>query len=142
VAGEIAPIISDTKVVGLHEVAPGTNVDGETIGPGTGQTHGWTHHDAGTGATDIYIAFSKSGPSGKNESTEWEPVDATMTSNHKPIYRDSGTVIGHELGHAWAFMTGDVGSGPTGDRNQQASLRLENKVRKLRNPSAATRTVH
>lgn len=63
-----------------------------------------------------------------------DPVYGEQMSNDEPGYQDWGTVMGHELGHARARMTGD-------DTNP-ASLRLENKVRKLRNKNAPTIDYH
>lgn len=43
----------------------------------------------------------------------------------------------HELGHARAIMTGDYATtGPDAYRTDDASLRLENKVRELKHPEA------
>jgi hypothetical protein len=58
--------------------------------------------------------------------------------NGKPAYRDASIVMAHELGHARAYMTGDRVNNST----DTAALRLENKVRLLRNPQAARRKEH
>jgi hypothetical protein len=50
-------------------------------------------------------------------------------------------MLGHELGHARARMTGyrdERGNRAT----REGSLRLENKIRKLQNPNGPTRSFH
>lgn len=63
-----------------------------------------------------------------------DPVYSEQMSNDQPGYQDWGIVMGHELGHAPAKMTGD--------NSNDASRRLENKVRKLRDKNAPTIDYH
>lgn len=64
-----------------------------------------------------------------------DPVDPVQMSDGRPGYNDWGIVVGHEFGHARARMMGEPDS-------NRASLRLENKVRELRDKKAATRVYH
>jgi hypothetical protein len=64
-----------------------------------------------------------------------DPLDPVMMSDGRPGYNDWGIVAGHEFGHVAARMAGDP-------KSNDASLRLENKVRKLRNKNAPTREYH
>ena len=136
VAGEFSPIICDTNVATISTVLPGTSIGGMVISPKGGDAAGLT---AGTGTNVmIFIAFPQGPIGGKTERSQWDAVAARKMSDGNPGYRDSGTVMAHELGHARGRMTGDYHNGDTSD----AARRLENKVRKLRDPKAATRKEH
>ena|ERR1035438_1443792 len=70
-------------------------------------------------------------------------------SNDRPGYQDQNTVLGHELGHELHLMK-HGGVIPKEDPprlkpmeiSNDAALKLENKVRKLEDKNAATRTGH
>jgi hypothetical protein len=130
VAGEIAPIINDTKVVGLSVVANGTTITndaGQSITIGAipdGRTPGVTTEVGGK--LMIYFLDSKTNP-GKI------PNFLMQGTNGKDGIIYPGEILAHELGHARAFMTGDP-------NNDGASLRIENKVRALYEPKKAIKS--
>jgi RHS repeat-associated protein len=139
VAGELAPIIADRQVVGLGIVASGSSATtdlGERIpiGPAPYATPGVTSIFGGQLGIRILDPASNQGTL---------PIQATM-SNGFPGSLNPGIVVGHELGHARAIMTGDY---QTVDRNPfnsaEAALRIERKVRLLQGgPRAPVRIVH
>jgi hypothetical protein len=133
VAKEFASIINDTTIVTIHSVPPGTVVDRRSVAPKGGDAAG---HTFGTGSnTRVTLAFPP-GPIGtKNEYKQWDPVEGYKMSDLQAGYRDSGLVLAHELGHAQGRMAGKTST-------SGSELRLENKVRKLRDANAATRKVH
>jgi hypothetical protein len=115
VAGEIAPIIADTKVASIEIVAVGTQITGESgnkytmtpsencncIADGTTGTAGLTMKGADANHFRILLPMAATG-------SAIDPVSAEQMSNDQPGYQDWGIVMGHELGHARARMTGDA----------------------------------
>ena len=146
VAGEFAAIIADQKVATIETVPVGTVVDGENgkvtlapndkcncVAPGTGSAYAITLNGKDENHFRILLAMP---PSGSDiEKAGIDPIDPVQMSDLRPGRNDWGTILGHELGHGRARMTGDKDS-------NGASLRLENKVRKLRDKNAATREYH
>ena len=142
VTGEIAPIIADTKVASLEIVAVGTQITGESgdkytmtpsencncIAEGTTAVAGLTMKGADANHFRILLPMSAIG-------SAIDPVPEEQMSNDKPGKQDWGIVMGHEMGHVQARMTGDPNS-------NGASLRLENKVRMLRDKNAPTIDYH
>jgi RHS repeat-associated protein len=130
VAGEIAPIINDTKIVGMSVVANGTKItddSGATTTIGSikdGRTPGLTTQVGGK--LMVYFLDPKTDP-GKI------PGTLMLGTNGKDGTIYSGEILAHELGHARAYMTGDP-------NNDKASLRVENKVRELYEPKRAIKT--
>jgi len=153
VAGELAPIIADTKIAALQYVEDNSNIttsSGETMrlsSTGKSGSNLAFADNVHENLVNIYIAKPKSGAG-------YEDVLGIKMSDGKPGSRDLASIAYHELGHARAYMTGDVGPVskmdavteflrfPSTHRETQAALRLENKVRKLRDPSAAIRKTH
>ena len=104
VAGEIAPIIRDTKIVGIRVVEQGAKVGKSTIS---------TNEDIckcnsiATGATkiengqiNIYLAIPK--PGDAYDRAGVENVSASEMESFAAGKNDIGIVIAHELGHALA----------------------------------------
>ena len=77
------------------------------------------------------------------------PVPHGDMSVDRPGYRDQNTVLSHELGHALYLMR-HGGVIPREDpprlkrmeTSNDAALKLENKVRRLEDKNAPTRTAH
>jgi len=72
-------------------------------------------------------------------STKPANLPGDLSSTGKPLDVTTEDVLGHELGHARARMTG---AKPRSQSDNDSAVRLENKVRTLRNPNAPTRTQH
>jgi hypothetical protein len=130
VAGELAPIISDTKNVQLAIVASGARLTddiGNTLTL-SGRQPGWTSFFGGN--LRVYIV---------DPSTSLQPLPGVMMSNiYQPGVVTPGIVVGHELGHARAVMTGAMPGTPTND----SALRIEDKIRTRDNPNAPQRMLH
>jgi len=128
VAGELAPIIADTKNVQLNVVSAGTTVTDDF-----GNSHNINARTpAATGIFGGNLRVNFLDPS-----VPYLPVDSFMMSNGQLGQSTPGIVVGHELGHGRAIMTGKLPAETNPD-----SLRLENKVRTLQNPGAAQRLIH
>ena len=127
VAGELAPIIADTKNVQLNVVSAGNIKDdfgnGYNINART---------PAATGIFGGNLRVNILDPS-----VPILPLDGFMMTNQQLGENTPGMVVGHELGHARGIMTGALPAETNPD-----SLRLENKVRTLQNPGAAQRMIH
>jgi RHS repeat-associated protein len=126
VAGEIEPIINDTKVVGLSVVSNGTKITDDfgqsiTIGTIPNNSPGATAQVGGR--LMIYFLDPKTNP-GKI------PGTLMLGTEGKDAVIYPGEVLAHELGHARAYMTGDP-------NNSDAALRVQNKVRALYEPKKA-----
>lgn len=133
VAAEFASIINKPEIATLNTVPVGSVVDGRIVAPKGGDVFA---HTSGTGSsTKITIAFPPGPIGGVHERSQWDTINRSKMSDRQPGYHDSGTVLAHELGHAQGRMAGKTSTAGT-------ALRLENKVRKLRDPNAATRRIH
>jgi RHS repeat-associated protein len=127
-AGEIAPIIADTKNVQLNVVSAGS-----TIKDDFGNSYNINARTpAATGIFGGNLQINLLDPS-----VPILPLDSFMMSNQQLGENTPGMVVGHELGHARGIMTGKL----PGETSPDA-LRLENKVRTLRDPGAAQRIIH
>jgi RHS repeat-associated protein len=147
VAGEFAAIIQDQKVATIETVAVGTVVNGEhgkkvtlapndkcnCVAPGTESAFAITINGADQNHFRILLPMPASGSD--IEKAGIDSLDPILMSNDKPGKNDWGIILAHDMGHARARMTGDPDS-------KGASLRLENKVRALRDKNAPTRTYH
>jgi RHS repeat-associated protein len=146
VAGEFAAIIADQKVATIETVPVGTAVDSSSgriilapndkcncVPSGTGSAFAVTLNGADENHFRILLPMAPSGSA--IDKAGIDPVDPVQMSDVRPGKNDWGIILGHEFGHVRARMTGDRDS-------NGASLRLENKVRKLRNKNAATRDYH
>jgi RHS repeat-associated protein len=129
VAGEIAPIIADTKNIQLNVVSAGTKVT-DDFG-GTANINART--PAATGIFGGNLRVNLLDPS-----TPILPLDSFFMSNGQLGPNDAGTVLGHELGHGRGTMSGVF---PASLTNSDA-LRLENKVRQLKHPEGGQRLIH
>lgn len=67
-------------------------------------------------------------------------VPADYMSNGQPGVVDAGILAGHEFGHV-RYEWGGFWRHAL-DSSDRSAVRLENDVRKLRDPAAATRTQH
>jgi len=76
----------------------------------------------------------------REDYSPYELSGSFMSDSQPSGVPDIGLVTAHELGHARARMTG--GRSVSRQDSNDAARRLENKVRKLRNPNAATRDRH
>jgi hypothetical protein len=146
VAGEFAAVIADQKVGTIETVPVGTAVDSSTgkiilapndvcncTPPGTAGAFAVTLNGADENHFRILLPMA---PSGSDiDKAGIDPVDPVQMSDLRPGKNDWGIILAHEIGHVRARMTGDRDS-------NGASLRLENKVRKLRDKNAATRDYH
>ena len=145
VAGEFAAIIADQKVATIETVPVGTAVDGDNgkiilapndkckcVPSGTESAFAITLNGGDENHFRILLPIA---PSGDISKAEIDPIDAVQMSDLRPGKNDWGIIFGHEIGHARARMTGDRDS-------NGASLRLENKIRKLRDKNGATRDYH
>ena len=142
VAGELAPIIDDNKILAIKLVDQGTEIgkskfsSNEDVCKCNSTATAGTVKDSENHVT-IYIAIPK--PGDAYDRAGYDAVSADQMENLRPGRRDVGTVLGHELGHARALMTGQ----PMGSaESDKAALRLENKVRVLRGPHYSQRTEH
>lgn len=135
VSKALGDIIHDSRVVMVDLVQAGTTVtsnDGEhaLIGPIGNASPGATY----------------TGQDGKLHVTLLDPSTSPgqlpndYMSNHQPGAVDSGILFGHEMGHVryewggfWRTLLDNSGS---------SAVRLENDIRKTRDPKAPTRTQH
>jgi len=131
-AGEISAIITDPRNTRIKVVAAGTEIKDDNkdwhrigaIGSSPGATPGLTGSFGGVITTYILDPATKPG---KLPKEYW--------SNNKAQEPSTGELLGHELGHARALVTGDPDV-------LGASLRLENKVRKDVSKKKSTRKIH
>lgn len=139
VAGEFAMIIADTKVVSLEIVEVGTQVGGYTLTPsescncikeGTVGAAALTVKGADENHFRLLLPMSAKG-------SAIDPIDPAQMDDGRPGYQDWGTVLGHDLGHARSRMTGG-----SGQESNDASLRLERKIRRLRDKNAPIPVYH
>jgi hypothetical protein len=137
VAGEFAAIISSDKTVNVGIVPSGTEVRGD-IG-GRVRIAAYPAGSEGTtgpigGALGIRLL---------DPATPYGNVPGILMTNGRDAASDVGLVIAHELGHAWGLMTGDWRRvGLNRFNTDDPALRLENKVRELRNPAGPRRLFH
>ena len=128
VAGEIAPIIADTKNVQLNVVPAGTTVKDDF---GNSQNlNARTPAATGIFGGNLRVNFV-------DPSTALMPLPSFMMSNGQLGPVDIGIVVGHELGHGRGIMSGEMPNQTNPD-----SLRLENKVRDLKHPEGGQRMIH
>jgi len=137
VAGEFVAIIRHHRTVHVGIVPPGTDVHGD-VG-GKVRIAAYPQGSEGTtgpigGGLGIRL-LDPAAPYGR--------VPGVLMSNGIDSQSDAGLVLAHELGHAWGLMTGDwrqVRMNPF--NTDDPALRLENKVRQLRNPNGPQRLLH
>jgi hypothetical protein len=146
VAGEFAAVIADQKVLTIETVPVGTSVPGSDgniilapndkcncVPSGTEGAFAITLKGVDENHFRILLPMA---PSGSDiDKAGIDPIDPVQMSDLRPGKNDWGTILGHEIGHGRARMTGDRDS-------NGASRRLENKIRKLRDKNAATRDYH
>lgn len=137
VAGEIGAIVKDKEVVGLQFVKPGTIVEDS----GQRQYIGRTNRSGDSAAATGYFK-------GKLviKMLDWSKNDlgylpGSVMSDTKDNMLTPSVMLGHELGHARARMTGYRDTRGNKDAID-GSLRLENKIRKLQFPNGPTRKSH
>ena len=135
VAGEIGAIIRDTQVVGLEFVGTGSIGGGVTMGRASDCECGIT--PAVTGDFNGRLTIKM---------LDWSKRDlgyipGELMSNGQDNMVTPSVMLGHELGHARARMTG-YRDGRGNQAAIEASIRLENKIRKLQFPNGPTRTRH
>ncbi len=134
VAGEISAIINDKKSVSLEVMNMNEKMpDGKTFGESG--PPGFMDGSKLGGNLRIYVLDSRGLADAKIVIN-----GSHMSNSVKSDELDIGIVAAHELGHARARMTG--GLFLSKEDSNAAALRLENKVRVLRDPKAATRTKH
>jgi hypothetical protein len=129
VAGELAPIINDTKNVQLAIAEPGQTLT-DDFGLST------TLSGRGPGVTSIYGGSLRTYL--VDPSTPLQPLPGFMMSDLQPGVVTPGIVVGHELGHARAVLTGAM----LGPQTNGSSLRIEDKIRTRDNPNAPQRMIH
>ncbi len=137
VAGEFAAIIRDQRTVNIGIVPTGTDVHGD-VG---GKVRIAAYPQGSEGTT---------GPIGGglgirllDPSAPYRKVPGILMSSGVEAQSDAGLVLAHELGHAWGLMTGDWRQVRLNPFNtDDPALRLENKVRQLRNPAGPQRILH
>jgi len=122
-----------SQIIGSSEVAILTVVHSWESLPGQAGGNALSLAERGAAGVTIGTRMYIQDPEDK-----YIPVPGDWMSNGLPGRRTVGTVTGHELGHGWAHMRG-IGNP---DLDNRESLDLENKVRRLKNPNAPTRTKH
>jgi RHS repeat-associated protein len=129
VAGELAPIINDTKNVQLAIARNGQTLTDDIGNRQTlsGQNPGWTSFFNGN--LRAYIVDPSTPLVSVPDLKMFPPVPGVTTP---------GILVGHELGHARAVMTGSMPGLPT----FPSSLRIEDKIRTRDNPNAPIRMTH
>jgi len=135
-SGALGNIISDSRVAELNLVPAGTTVtnnQGEAaqIGPiGNGSPGAtYTGQDGKLHVTLLDTSTTSPGQ-----------LPADYMSNGQPGVVDAGILAGHEFGHV-RYEWGGFWRQAL-DSSNSSAVRLENDVRKLRDPNAATRTQH
>jgi RHS repeat-associated protein len=142
VSEALGNIISDSRVAQLSVVPSGTTV---TNNLGTTKTIGPIRESPG--APDTLPGATYIGQNGQwhvtlldTDSTPPGQLPPNYMSNGKPGAVDSGILAGHEFGHlryewggSWRHIL---------DSTDASAIRLENDVRKLHDPDAATRREH
>ena len=138
VAESLAQIINDPKLaevnlVGGEDYIPG--IKGTLNNPGQGfgsRANGVTVDDGGL--IEVYVRKA-------NDSGRYSDVPAYNMSDQHYGEVTPETALGHESGHALYLMKHPRGRRTKADSDQSA-LDLENKVRRLKDPNAPTRTGH
>src|SRR6266498_498534 len=129
-AGEVAAIIRDPPIQRIGIVSEGTTLTNDsghstTIGPiDKGLSPGVTSMYGGHWTSYILDPATKPGY-----------LPGVYMSDGMPSQPTTGELLGHELGHGRARATGDPNS-------NDASLRIENKVRTEVNHKKSTRIIH
>ena len=138
VAGEFGAIIRDTQVVALELVGRGNVTDDFGNTAYIGRAHsGGTMSPAVTGVFKGQLTIKM---------LDWTKHDlgylpGKLMSHGQDNMVTPSVMVGHELGHARAWMTGYRDRRVAGP-SREGSLRLENKIRKLRYPNGPTRIYH
>jgi RHS repeat-associated protein len=128
VAGELAPIINDSKNVQLAIAPSGAKLT-DDLG------YSVTLSGRNPGVTGIFGGNLRTYL--VDPSTPLQPLPGIMMSNGQPGVVTPGIVVGHELGHARGVMTGAL-PGAT----DHSWRRIENKVRTRDNPNVPQRMIH
>lgn len=139
VAGELGAIVRDNDIATLEFVRRGTTVTDDS-----GDSRRITEARRGSNDSPAVTGYFKGQL--KIKMLDWSKhslgyLPGELMSDRKDNWLTSRVMVGHELGHARARMTGyrdGRGNGPA----REGSLRLENKVRKLQNPNGSTRKIH
>lgn len=140
VAGELGAIVRDKEIATLEFVRRGTIVtddSGDWAKIVESRRGAYRESPAVTGYFKGQLKIKMLDWS--KHSLGYLPGD--LMSDRKDNWLTASVMVGHELGHARARMTGyrdGRGNGPARD----GSIRLENKVRKLQNPNGPTRERH
>ena len=134
VTAGLQEIIRDPHV-GTVDVVQGS--DRIQMPPGYGPSLNINHADGATtpfmnGQIHVYVR-AQDDPRGYDTLAPWK------MSNWWFGERDQNTVLGHELGHMLYRMKS---SNYNESSDNKSAVELENKVRVLKNPNAATRTRH
>jgi len=140
VAGELGAIVRDKEIATLEFVPRGTRV--------TDDSGDWAKIvESRRGAyRESPAVTGYFGGQLKIKMLDWSKhslgyLPGELMSDRKDNWLTASVMVGHELGHARARMTGYRDK--TGNRPaREGSLRLENKVRKLQNPNGPTREIH
>jgi RHS repeat-associated protein len=138
----IGNIISDSRVAGINLVPAGTSVmdnqgNSAVIGPipngpgGANTTPGATYIGQDGKMRVTLLDTSTTSPG---------QLPADYMSNGQPGIVDAGILAGHEMGHV-RYEWGGFWRHAL-DSSNSSAVRLENDVRKARDPNAATRTQH
>jgi RHS repeat-associated protein len=144
IAGELNPIIQDSRTITVGFVGSGATValdSGQRVAlnPTTTDAMG---NPVGTPAVSGLIG----GSVGTRMIDPSQPLGifpGILMSNGQPSPLDPGLTLAHELGHDWAILTHDFRTVLGNPYNTDAAaLRLENKVREVRDPSGAQRLFH
>ena len=135
-SGALGNIISDSRVAELNLVPSGTTVtnnQGETaqIGPVGNGSPGATYTGQ-DGKLHVTLLDTSTASPGQ--------VPADYMSNGQPGVVDAGILAGHEFGHV-RYEWGGFWRQAL-DSSNSSAVRLENDVRKVRDPNAPTRTQH
>jgi RHS repeat-associated protein len=140
VAGELNAIVRDDDIATLEFVPRGTIVKDDS------DEFGRRIAEARSGSNDSPAATGYFNGQLKIKMLDWSKhslgyLPGELMSDGKNDWLTASVMVGHELGHARARMTGYRDTRGNSDANK-GSLRLENKVRKLQNPNGPTRKIH
>lgn len=139
VAGEMGEIIRDDDVVALEFVKYGTKVKDDSGSSGVvgAANNFWGDSPAVTGYFNGKLTIKMLDWS-KHDLGEL-PGNLMSDGNNNKV--TASIMLGHELGHARGRMTGYKDRRGNKD-STDASLRIENKIRKLQSPGGPTRKIH